>query len=217
MESRDPRLDARDVAARRMQRDALFSLTKQTRRTNVCNPAVRLKSMTFCSWWCLSWFSCWFVSRFFSSHLPPSFMMTVKKTSHSHCFPLSSPDGQTFLRFLSTILGLMLTGTGAQMGANQSASWDTSRGEDSSRARYLQRRVGARHGPLLCFTVTLVGLGLSLCKPNNSIVGRACGTAYLSVGPHASTIDGSSEWGWDLGVWMLAVCSAAAGIQLTRA
>lgn len=103
------------------------------------------------------------------------------------------------------------------MGANQRASWDTSRGEVSSRARYLQRRVGARHGPLLCVTVTLVGLGLSLCKPNNSIVGRACGTAYLSVGPHASTIDGSSEWGWDLGVWMLAVCSAAAGIQLTRA
>lgn len=54
MESRDPRLDTRDVAAQRMQRDALFSLTKQTRRTNVCNPAVRLKSMTFCSWWCLS-------------------------------------------------------------------------------------------------------------------------------------------------------------------
>lgn len=41
------------------------SLVQQTRHTNVCNPAVRLKSMTFCSWWCLSWFSCWSLFFFF--------------------------------------------------------------------------------------------------------------------------------------------------------
>lgn len=142
-------------------------------------------------------------------------MMTVTKTSRSHSFPLSSPGGQSLLGFLGAIVRLTLTGTAAQMGANQRASWDTSRGEVSSRARYLQSRVGAIRHPLLCAALTPVGLGLSLCKANNSvvIVGRACGTAYLSVGPRASTIDGSSEWG--LGPWRLNAGSVFSGSWYT--
>lgn len=38
---------------------------------------------------------------------------------------LSSPDSETIPRFPSTIVRLMLTGTGERIGVNQRATWDT--------------------------------------------------------------------------------------------
>lgn len=70
-------------------------------------------------------------------------------------------------------------GTGEQIGVNQRASWDTR--FQVERDIYKDARALATIR-CCCVTVTF-GLGLSLCKANNSIVGRACGTTYLSVGP----------------------------------
>lgn len=165
-----------------------------------------------------------------------------KKTSHSLCFPLLSPQGAVtqgsgtshdfrfslscFLRFLSTIVLSLVMGTDTQIWANQRARvWYTSMGEISSRVRYLQARTGTGTISCVCVCVKVSSRvhhvyrpsAFTLAKPTTALWERAWGTARLSIELHAITIDDSSERGWDLGVQMLAVCSAAAGIQLTRA
>lgn len=85
-------------------------------------------------------------------------------------------------------LPLHLTATGERVAVDQTASWDT---------RFqIGRDIYKRHTRALL------------------VQGRTRRTADLSVGPRTSTMDGSSDWGlWDLGLSMLAVCSAAAGKQ----
>lgn len=122
--AREQKAHAAYGMSRWMQSDTFFSRDSKVSRTNVCNPAVRLKSMTFFRCWWLLWISCCNLFCFrddgkrkqVTAPFPPPIFFFLSFCLLPPSYVTSSPSGVffplfwVFLRFLHLEDSLLVTG-----------------------------------------------------------------------------------------------------------